>query len=136
MNETKQTMDVVTKRVIDRLAERPVQDTMIYAEEVRYCWVDEVDQRVSPVHKDFGKALSWISNWPDLVARLESWRNDTARSPWPHSEDSIEKLERSISLTGRPPSKLKRVVIRTVGEPIADYEVEATRRALSATGLS
>ena len=130
-----QTMDAVTRRVLDRLGERPVENEKVYHEEIRYCWVDEDDQRVSPVHKDFGKALSWISNWPDLVARLQGWRDGTANSPWPHSEESIQKLERSVSITGKPPCKLKRVVTRTIGEAIADFEQVPVEAAMKNAGL-
>lgn len=126
-------MDAVTRRVLERLADRPIVDEQVYNEELRYCWVDEDDQRVSPVHKDFGKALSWISNWPGLVARLEHWRS--GGSPWTHGEESIAKLERSVSITGKPPVELKRVVTRTIGEPIADYEVAAIEAAMRAAGL-
>ncbi len=131
-----QAMDAVTRRVLERLGERPVEDEKIYNEELRYCWVDEDDRRVSPVHKDFGKALSWISNWPDVVAQLQMWgrKNEGRNHPY-YSDESIQKLERAVSLTGKPPTKLKRVVIRTVGEPIADYEQMPVDAAMKNAGL-
>ncbi len=129
-----QEMDSITRRVLERLAERPVVDQQIYNEELRYCWVDEDSRRVGPVHKDFGKALSWISNWPDKVRQLEGWkRGDGA---WPHKPEAIEKLERSVSLTGKAPAQLKRVVVRTVGEPLVDYELAPVRAAMEIAGLT
>lgn len=129
-----QEMDSVTKKVLERLAEKPVVDQAVYSEEIRYCWVDDDDQRVGPVHKDFGKALSWISSWPDTVRRLEGWKRGDGS--WPHSPESIEKLERAVSLTGKPPRQLKRVVIRTLGEPIADYEQPPVEAAMRSAGLN
>lgn len=131
-----QEMDSITRKVLERLAEMPVVDQQVYSEEVRYCWVDEDDQRVSPVHKDFGKALSWISNWPGNVARLKGWHDSGEDRRWPTSPDSVAKLERSTSLTGKPPAQLKRVVIRTIGEPIADYEIPPTDAAMRNAGIS
>ncbi len=129
-----QDMDSITRRALERLAERPVIDEQVYNEEIRYCWVDEDSQRVGPVHKDFGKALSWISNWPDKVRQLEGWKRGDGS--WPHSPDSIEKLERSVSLTGKAPAQLKRVVTRTVGESLADYEVVPVEAAMKFAGLT
>lgn len=128
-----QEMDAVTRRVLDRLGERTVEDERVYNEELRYCWVDEDNARVGPIHKDFGKALSWISNWPENRQRLEDWRG--GKSKWPVSEDSIAKLERSVSATGKPPLRLKRIVTRTVGESLADYEQIPVEAAMRNAGL-
>jgi len=128
-----QEMDSITRKVLERLAERPVVDEQVYGEELRYCWVDEDSRRVSPMHKDFGKALSWISNWPDMVARLEGWRSGDGS--WPHSPEAILKLERNVSITGKHPVELKRVVTRTIAEPIADYEEPPVTAAMRMTGL-
>lgn len=148
---SQQAMDSVTKRVLERLAESPIQHDRVYHEEVRYCWIDEDDQRVSPVHTNFGSALSWAARLPDIIQRRERWTSELAaeieengdredsyfaQTKRKMDEERIAKLDDIISLTGKPPIALQRLVIRTVAEPLAAHEVVTAKAVLANTGLT
>jgi len=118
-------------------------DGTIYDEEVRYCWVDEDGARVSPVHRDFGKALSWISDWPEWRDRIDERelqlddRNDAYHTARRETEsESIAKARKKLTLTGKQPVRLRRLVLRTTVESIVDHEAAAVDHTLSILGLS
>lgn len=138
--------DTTTKRLTERSDGQHLDnDGVIYEEEIRYCWIDEDGARVSPVHKDFGKAISWVSDWPTNWARInervatveERYEEASSMSTYHARElDQLRGLRAKLSVTGKPPATLRRLVIRTTSESIVDHEVETVAHVLSRAGLT
>lgn len=145
---TASTPDTITKRLTERSEGAHLEeDGIIYAEEIRFCWIDEDGARVSPVHKDFGKAISWISDWPSHMARttekLEKARAEMSQHPpdsgWYRSAErdatkAQEILDR-LTRTGKPPVRLRRLVMRTTVESIESHENETVERVVEGLTL-
>lgn len=136
------TPDTATKRLTERSdGAHLAEDGIIYGEEVRYCWIDEDGTKVSPVHKDFGKALSWISDWPMRWDRLderatELQLNDHHPAHWNERErENIEKLRHQMTTTGKRPVRLRRLVLRTTTESLIEHERDTVEHVLRVLGL-
>lgn len=109
---------------------------IIFNREIRYCWIDEDGTRMSPIHGDLGKALSFLARFNEARERLEKkaeetqakHAQDSARWPdrstdWFESQmDKINKSKDSITSTGKPPKTLKRLVTTTVVEDTTEAE--------------
>lgn len=140
--------DSSTRFWLEQAEDVALEDGVTFEESVRYCWVDENGKRVSPVHKEFGYALSWISNWHDRWERFKimDQQFDAEVRNYPLEEETdtgrqtniiryrerererITKVGEKVTLTGLPPHDLKRLVIRTVVETPAEYELEVIRQ--------
>jgi hypothetical protein len=146
-------MDQATKRLTERSGETRIVNGAIYEDEIRYCWVDEDGARVSPVHKDFGKALSVIADWPAMLARVQRWQDelDEKRREKPDSELGDANYERNnrereekriteamfkITRTGKPPVQLKRLVIRTLVEDLEEHEAATVGQTFLSNGMA
>jgi hypothetical protein len=68
-------------------------------EEIRFVWVDEDGQPMSPRHEKFRSALNFINGWS---ARWDRVRHLGKDSHW----------VLSVTKTGKPPVKLQRLVVR------------------------
>lgn len=132
--------DVATKRLAERTDGcRLAENGTIYEEEIRYCWIDEDGARVSPVHKDFGKALSWVADWPESWARLnqlQSQLSDAVSERWRQLDaEKIQRARARLTRTGKPPRVLRRLVLRTTTETIAEHERETVDHVLGTIGI-
>lgn len=144
-------IDATTKRLVERSdGAQLAKDGTIYDEEIRYCWIDEDGARMSPVHRDFGKALSFITDWPANMQRalaaeqraaetVSGLKDDETHYAISDAQRRLEKAgeaTRRMSLTGKRPIALRRLVMRTTTESLADYEAETTRQLLENLGAS
>lgn len=106
----------------------PLEAGHVYEEVIKFCWIDEDGARVSPVHADFGAALSWIIKWPETVANMNKrwgWN-------WKLHEDQMAR----ITLTGKPPARLRRVVVRTMIELVERHEAETVTAVINNLDLT
>lgn len=134
------TPDVATKRLTERSdGTHLANDGVIYEEEIRYCWIDEDGSRVSPVHKDFGKALSWVSDWPQAWQRMIERENNISEGHSSNYQDRereiLADLRDKLSRTGKPPRTLRRLVIRTTVESPVEHEFVTVASVLERAGL-
>lgn len=128
----------------------PISETgAVFDSDVRYCWIDEDGGRVSPVHRDLGKAISWASTWQDFKDRVEAkakrtteqFENDkraAQESGRPlqdytvrHFEEDTEKIQEArkrITLTGKPPAAMRRLVTRTTVEQPSAEEAQISEQ--------
>lgn len=108
-------------------------DSIEFKEDLRYVWVDEDGKRVSPIHGDFGRALTWFQNWDTYKRRLdlkeardtqhlEKNSHDWAQSALEALRHDIAKERLRLSLTGKPPVSLQRLVLIAHVEEINDAE--------------
>lgn len=115
---------------------------LVFEDEIRYCWVDENGKRVSPIHTSFGPALTYINDWNKRAAAIErraveaqrEWDMAKSQDPQPVAW-RLEKFEREVervntiknklTLTGRAPIRLVRVVTRMTVEPLTEAEEPA-----------
>lgn len=108
-------------------------------EEVRYCWVDEDGERMSPIHADIGKALSFCADWQFKHDRLERQASEAAEAVkdaqshatvrgdvldertlrrYEQETEKFQQLRDKLTPTGKPPTALKRMVVRaTIEDP-------------------
>jgi len=87
-------------------------------EQIKYVWVDEDGREVSPVHAKFRSALSFYAGWHDKAERHRKRFGEDADLTQPHSGVGYSSLSKS----GKAPVQLKRVVIRTYIEDLADKQ--------------
>lgn len=133
-------MDGITKKIAVRTDGANLSEAgAIFAEETRFCWIDEDGARVSPIHGDFGKALSWISDWPEWNKRIDERDTNLNLSEtdiWSERERAaIDKAKARLSLTGKPPKKLRRLVMRTTVESIVEHERLTVDHVMRTIGL-
>lgn len=129
--------------------------TKVPGQEIRFCWVDEDGERISPVHNDVGKALSFCADWQLKHDRLEVRAQEVTEAfqeaqsqatvrgePLPEyriqrSEQDAKKFQEArekLTLTGKPPAKLMRLAVRiTLEDPI---EIEQQMAALELAKIS
>lgn len=104
---------------------------------VQYVWLDEDEQRVSPIHKTLGTAVNWVSEWhenymrlqdklQELYALLQTFNTDKERDRYSFTRCSqnikaAENSNKKLSLTGKQPVELARWVMTTaVVDPNTD----------------
>lgn len=98
-------------------------------DEVRYYWVDEDGERVSTRHKTLGTALSYVEGWAKREARLNTHYDEiiakqsdsTNQHEWSIKQcqydlETIGRSRLSLTLTGKRPVKLIRLVTRAFVE--------------------
>ena len=83
----------------------------------RFVWVDEDGKQVSPVHRNMRAALSFISGWQTRYDNLVQAHSDSERSSG-RFLDAINSMTKS----GKPPVKLKRVKISVEVEDLTEDE--------------
>lgn len=83
----------------------------------RYVWVDEDDNQVSPIHKELRSAFNFVNGWSDRWARIVEQYGDPTEegTSWTGSVDQLTK-------SGKPPVKLKRVVINIKVDDVTEEE--------------
>lgn len=69
---------------------------------VRYVWLDEKGEQVSPIHRKVSTALNFVEGWHERWDRLNR-----------HNVPEDSNYRKMMTRTGEPPVKLKRVVIET-----------------------
>ena len=82
--------------------------------EINYVWVDEDGDQVSPRHRKFTSAMSFVTAWNDRWARIID--------RWGSIESAPRQLRDSLTRTGKQPVELKRVVVRYDFEPLSEAE--------------
>jgi hypothetical protein len=96
---------------------------------IRYTWVDEDDNQVSPVHTDFSKALNfingWHARWDRLVERYGTPNVDNMRR--------FNNAYVPMTRTGKPPIKLIRVIINIERQELTPAETEVCKTMLQVT---
>lgn len=99
-------------------------------DQVKYVWLDEDGEHVSPMHNKFGSALNFINGWHDRYARLVD------QSPT-HEVDLTRKHSfmgyQSMSKSGKPPVKLVRAVVRVAQEDLSQAEQAVVDAYMEAT---
>lgn len=87
-------------------------------DQVKYVWLDEDGEHVSPMHVKFGSALNFINSWHGRVERLRERFGDDFDLT---AKDSAYGYV-SLSKSGKPPVKLVRAVVKTFIEDLTDAE--------------
>jgi hypothetical protein len=67
----------------------------------RYVWVDEDDNQVSPVHRNFRTALNFVNGWHERWEKLLNRYGN----PTPENLHQFESGYVQMSKTGKPPIK-------------------------------
>jgi hypothetical protein len=106
--------------------ERPLNETEM-GSDIRYMWVDEDSKPIKPdAFRDFGAALTWYRTWAErkyrLEQRIEKERSSAHPAEW-LIQDKENELAR-LSLTGKPPHKLYRIVIQASVQEIDEAEAQ------------
>lgn len=95
-----------------------IRSVPVSKQQIKYMWIDEDGEQVSPVHAKFGTALNFINGWHERVGRLrEKWGPDFDLTR-PHSSSGYTALSKS----GKPPVQLVRLVVREVQEELTEQE--------------
>jgi len=85
---------------------------------VKYVWVDEDGNQVSPIHSKFSTAMHFVAAW---------WsRHDRVVDRWTSLENAPDTLTQSLTKTGKPPVDLKRLVIREEAAELSESERSIT----------
>lgn len=107
-------------------------------EEILYCWIDEDGNQMSPTHRNFGAALSFVSDWQEKwdrlaqrQAELDGSRDTMTDIYYERESERIDKHRIKLSSTGKPPAQLQRIVVRTTMEEPAGEEREFAERELA-----
>lgn len=78
------------------------------SEEIKYAWLDEDGNQMSPTHEKLRSALNFINGWNARWARVQgqvSWEKDVTR-------------------TGKPPHRLQRLIVRTYSAELTAAQQE------------
>ena len=98
----------------------------IKSETIRYVWLDEDGQVVSPIHEHFGAALGFINDWQGRWERLEErLADEQALEPPSQSHYTIQRIQgrqEKMTRTGKPPSELHRVRVTVSLAPLSFAE--------------
>lgn len=83
----------------------------------RYVWVDRDDRQVSPIHKELRSAFNFVNGWNDRWTRIVEQYGDPNEegTTWTGNLDQLTK-------SGKPPVKLRRVVIDIKVEDVTEEE--------------
>lgn len=121
-------------------------------EEIRFCWVDEDGERMSPVHTDIGKALSFCADWQFRYDRLEERAREAAEAiedsksraashgevlnehtlnRYEQDAKKFQEARDKLTPTGKPPAALKRLVIRATVEEPTELELKMAELELA-----
>jgi hypothetical protein len=95
----------------------------------RYVWLDEDDNQVSPIHREFHSAMTFVNNWKgrwDLLIKRYG-EPDTDK----YAFTSYGKF-RALTRTGKAPLKLMRVIVRISVEDSTEEEQEKAKIMLGA----
>lgn len=89
----------------------------------RYVWLDEDEEQVSPIHKEFRAAMQFISNWQG------QWDAAVAKHGFPTREDLTDRYLpfRQLTKSGKAPTHLKRIVIKIEMEEPSQQEIEQSQ---------
>lgn len=101
-------------RVLEPLDESKTVTETTFADDVRYVVVDEDDKPVRGVFNNFPLALTWLSNWPSSKRSVERKEAELAEGRRHFADWQIEELtnrRQALTLTGKPPAGIKRVVL-------------------------
>lgn len=91
----------------------------------RYVWIDEDGNQVSPIHREFHSAMTFVNGWQT--------RWDLLRGKHGRDFDIEEEMSytyskfRAMTKTGKPPKELKRVVVRVAVEEPTDEEKDKAK---------
>lgn len=88
----------------------------------RYVWLDEDEEQVSPIHKEFRAAMQFVMNWQG------QWDAAIAKHGYPDKDDLLSSWMpfRKLTKSGKPPTHLKRVIVKIeMEEPSAEEIAQA-----------
>jgi hypothetical protein len=90
---------------------------------VKYVWVDEDGEAVSPQHTTFRSAVSFINSYAMRKQRIETGLKRARQRDDRWELERRETEEANLTKTGKDPVKLRRLVIaQTFEDPSADEQ--------------
>lgn len=105
--------------------------------DIKYVWVDEDDEVMSPIHGSLGAALGFAGDWQEKWDKAQATFERAEATPEDHRTysqrqilENAEKTAMKLTKTGKPPHRLKYHVTTVTIEDMTDAEDSAAQLVL------
>lgn len=93
-------------------------------EEVRFAWLDEDGNQMSPTHEKLRSALNFVAYWQERYERITS--------KWGSLENTPSVYREALTRSGKAPVELERRIIRTYRAELTEAQQEVVKTFMDA----